>query len=288
MNLSNLVQRWQLIQAINADPALTASAKIVAVSLMGFVNSKTGECFPSFEKIAARCHVSKRTVATATYDLERRKWVKIVRDEGGDRESNRYFFAFDRIRVNVQEACDEGMAAEFHSENFSPCLEGHGAKSALSMVQNSSVHGAKSAPKLEEDNSFKGTQEPPSPNVDGALPEIPVFDFDAWFEQEWWRQYPRKVEKIEAKKLTRAIIEGRRRDGLKATPQELLAGVIRYAAVMTGKDPRYVKHPTTWLNKGCWTDEHPEPGGFGGRASASTNAVWSAIDAMPARNRRAG
>jgi hypothetical protein len=82
--------------------------------------------------------------------------------------------------------------------------------------------------------------------------------------------------------------QGRRRDGLKATPQELLAGVIRYAAVMTGKDPRYVKHPTTWLNKGCWTDEHAEPGGFGGRASASTNAVWSAIDAMPARNRRAG
>jgi hypothetical protein len=67
-------------------------------------------------------------------------------------------------------------------------------------------------------------------------------------------RYPRKVEKIEAKKLTRAIIEGRRRDGFKATPQELLAGVIRYAAVMTGKDPR----------------------------------VWSAIDAMPARNRRAG
>ena len=147
------------VQAINADPALTASAKIVAVSLMGFVNSKTGECFPSFEKIAASCHVSKRTVATATYDLERRKWVKIVRDEGGARESNRYFFAFDRIRVNVQEACDEGMAAEFHGEKFSPCLEGHGAKSALSMVQNSSGHGAKSAPKLEEDNSVLRTEE---------------------------------------------------------------------------------------------------------------------------------
>ena len=55
----------------------------------------------TFEKIAACCHVSKRTVATATYDLERRKWVKIVRDEGGDRESNRYFFAFDRIRVHI-------------------------------------------------------------------------------------------------------------------------------------------------------------------------------------------
>jgi hypothetical protein len=118
------------------------------------------------------------------------------------------------------------------------------------MVKNSSVHGAKTAPKLEEDNSFKGTQEPPSPNVDGALPEIPVFDFDAWFEQEWWRQYPRKVEKIEAKKLTRAIIEGRRRDGLKATPQELLAGVMRYAAAMTGKRAAVYQAPDDVAQQG--------------------------------------
>jgi hypothetical protein len=178
-------------------------------------------------------------------------------------------------------------SAEIHGIKIKPCSDIHGVKSEPGIVSNFSDHGLKTTPKLEEDNSFKGTQEPPSPNVDGALPEIPVFDFEAWFEQEWWPQYPLKVEKIAAKKLARAIIAGRRRDGLKATPQELLAGVIRYAAAMTGKELRYVKHPTTWLNKGCWTDEHAEPGGFG-RASAGTNAVWSAIDGMPARNRRVG
>ena len=89
-------------------------------------------------------------------------------------------------------------------------------------------------------------------------------------------------------RLARAIIDGRRSDGLKATPQELLAGVIRYAAAMTGKELRYIKYPTRWLDRGCWTDEHAERAGFGGRASTSTEAVWSAINTMPARNRRAG
>lgn len=141
-------------------------------------------------------------------------------------------------------------------------------------------------PELEEDNSIKETQE--SLFGEEGLQEGKPFDLEAWFEQQWWPQYPLKVEKIAAKKLIRAIIEGRCRDGLKATPQELLAGVMRYAAAMTGKERRYIKHPTTWLNKGCWTDEHAEPAGFDGRAAARTEAVWSAINTMPARNRRAG
>jgi hypothetical protein len=64
-NPSTLAERMDLIQAINADPELSASAVAAAVALMSFVNSKTGECFPPFEGIMARCHVSKRTVAVA-------------------------------------------------------------------------------------------------------------------------------------------------------------------------------------------------------------------------------
>src|SRR5208337_4075576 len=138
-----------------------------------------------------------------------------------------------------------------------PCSDVHGVKSEPSTVSNFSVHGLKMTPELEEDNSIKETQE--SLFGEEGLQEGKPFDLEAWFEQQWWPQYPLKVEKIAAKKLIRAIIEGRCRDGLKATPQELLAGVMRYAAAMTGKERRYIKHPTTWLNKGCWTDEHAEP-----------------------------
>ena len=76
-------------------------------------------------------------------------------------------------------------------------------------------------------------------------------------------------------------------DGLKATSDELLAGRMRYAAAMAGNELRYIKHPTTWLSKGCWADEHGGCGGLDGRRpSASTEAVWAAGAAMAARSRR--
>jgi Helix-turn-helix domain len=293
MNPSTLLERWLLIQALNADPKLSASAKSVALALMGFVNSKTGECFPPFEKIAARCHVSKRTVARATRELERRGWVRIKRDEGGDRKPNRYHFAFDRIRGSSEafkpsEApAESGGESTVHGENLSPCSEVPGAKSAPSMVPKPTVHGAKLAPELEleEGNSIKRAQD--SLFDADQLPDSP-FDFESWWKQKFWPQYPLQVDEIAAKELCRATIEGRRGDGLKATPDELVAGELRFAAAMTGRDQRYIMHPTTWLEKGRWNDKYGERAGFGGRrASASTEAVWRAGAAMAAGNKKA-
>ncbi|OKO71893.1 hypothetical protein AC630_31760 [Bradyrhizobium sp. AS23.2] len=38
----------------------------------------------------------------------------------------------------------------------------------------------------------------------------------------------------------------------------MLNGAMRYAAERTGQDPKFTKHPATWLNGECWKDE-PEP-----------------------------
>jgi hypothetical protein len=286
MNPSSLVERWQLIQAINADPELSASAKTVAVALLGFVNSRSGECYPALEKIMAHSQVSKATAVRATKALESQGWVRIERDAGGDRESNRYYFAFNRIRGGSAQTTASGSgeapgADEVHGIKIKPCDGIHGVKSEPSMASNFPIHGVKSEPELGEDNSFTRTQE--SLFGEGGLPEAPAFDFEAWFEQEWWPQYPLKVEKVAAKKAAKAIIEGRRSDGLQATPNELLAGVMRYAAAMTGKSPKYIKYPGGWLNSGRWTDEHAD---LGGRRAASEE-VWRAGEEMMAPNKRA-
>jgi hypothetical protein len=285
MNPSSLLERWQLAQAINADPELNGSAIKVAVALMGFVNSRTGECFPSLTKIVAACGLKRSTVVLATQALESRGWVRIERYGTGDRDSNRYHFRFDRLRdggcaanASPAEVCE----SEVGSPKIGPSPDVDGPKSGPEVVRFSAGDSPKIGPELEEDNSLKRTQDSPSLFGEGGLPEIPSFDFEAFFEQQFWPQYPLKVEKAGAKKLIKATIEGRRSDGLKATPEELLAGMMRYAAATTGKDPKYIKHPTTWLNKGCWTDEHPE------RASPGADAVWATIDAMARRNRRAG
>jgi hypothetical protein len=161
-NPSTVAERMDLLHAINADPELSGSAIAVSLALMSFVNSKTGECFPTFESIAERCRVSKRTVATAVQDLERRGWVVIERDYGGDREANRYHFAFDRIRkggLARSAGLDAPVSGKLHGENFAPCSEVHGAIFSSSMVQNPPIHGENFAPILQEDNSPDGTQD---------------------------------------------------------------------------------------------------------------------------------
>lgn len=83
---------------------------------------------------------------------------------------------------------------------------------------------------------------------------------------EFWRHYPRgrKTAKADARRKFIAIVTGKHRD-LAATPEQLIAGAMRYAAAMGDHHP-YVKMPSTWLNGGCWEDEDlappqlPQPG----------------------------
>jgi hypothetical protein len=66
---------------------------------------------------------------------------------------------------------------------------------------------------------------------------------------EFWRAYPRRVARdAAARAFERAIERG-------ADPAALIAGAQRYAAERAGQDPKYTKHPATWLNAGCWADE---------------------------------
>jgi hypothetical protein len=67
----------------------------------------------------------------------------------------------------------------------------------------------------------------------------------------FWAVYPRKESKQGAKDKFGKLRKG----GLDA--QVLVDGAKRYAdyCVQVGRDREKIKHPTTWLNQGCWDDE---------------------------------
>lgn len=65
---------------------------------------------------------------------------------------------------------------------------------------------------------------------------------------EFWKVFPRRTAKGQALKAYAAALR-------RAFPQEILAGAKRYAASRVGEDERFTKHPATWLNALCWTDE---------------------------------
>jgi hypothetical protein len=73
--------------------------------------------------------------------------------------------------------------------------------------------------------------------------------------EEWWRVYPRREARGHAEK---AYVAARKL----ASQEILLAGARRYA--LSQPDPKYQKHPATWLNGRCWLDEPPDKPNGGG------------------------
>lgn len=73
--------------------------------------------------------------------------------------------------------------------------------------------------------------------------------------EEFYRAYPRRAGKGAARKAYGKAIR-------QIGPAELLAATRRYAKAVVGVDPKFIPHPSTWLNGERWGDE---PGGSGER-----------------------
>ena len=74
--------------------------------------------------------------------------------------------------------------------------------------------------------------------------------------EAWYRLYPRKASRGAAEE---AFAQARENG---ASLELLMVAVERYASQVTGREPKFIKHPSTWLNQKCWLDE-PEPVGAG-------------------------
>ncbi|MBR0695137.1 helix-turn-helix domain-containing protein [Bradyrhizobium lablabi] len=70
---------------------------------------------------------------------------------------------------------------------------------------------------------------------------------------EFWAAYPLRKAKAAAE---RAFIAKIKRG---ADPNAMIAGAKRYANERAGQDPKFTKHPATWINGECWLDD-PSPG----------------------------
>lgn len=86
--------------------------------------------------------------------------------------------------------------------------------------------------------------------------------------ENFWRTYPRRIEKKSAFKAWKTALKSG------ATADEITAGAVRYAKYRAGEPERFTKHPSTWLNQGCWEDEYSTAGiGYGYNGGTSTGLV---------------
>ena len=68
--------------------------------------------------------------------------------------------------------------------------------------------------------------------------------------EEFWGLYPRRVSKGQAVKAWGAALK---LPGVDAAT--ILSGLTAQLPALAARDPRYVKHPSSWLNAQCWADE---------------------------------
>lgn len=86
--------------------------------------------------------------------------------------------------------------------------------------------------------------------------------------ENFWRTYPRRIEKKSAFKAWKTALKSG------ATADEITAGAARYAQYRAGEPERFTKHPSTWLNQGCWEDEYSTAGiGYGYNGGNGTGLV---------------
>lgn len=72
--------------------------------------------------------------------------------------------------------------------------------------------------------------------------------------EEFWKVYPRRIAKFAARKAWDKALKHNQE-------HEILEGAKRYAVEREDENPKFTKHPSTWLNGGCWMDD---PGANGG------------------------
>ena len=69
---------------------------------------------------------------------------------------------------------------------------------------------------------------------------------------EFYSIYPRKKEPKEARKAYLKAVKGG------ALEHDIIEGARRYRQSCVGEEPKFIKYPATWLNRGCWDDEPDE------------------------------
>lgn len=85
---------------------------------------------------------------------------------------------------------------------------------------------------------------------------------------EFWKVYPRKVAKEAARRMYCRALKI-------VDPETILRGATRYADERSREDPKFTKHPATWLNAGCWDDETTPQGVY-----RNGNSVLGAFDRL--------
>lgn len=87
----------------------------------------------------------------------------------------------------------------------------------------------------------------------------PTNDWPKNYRDLFWATYPRRCGKAAAMRKLDALAKSG-----KLPWKTLFDGIGAYVKYVAGTEEQFIKHPATWLNQGCWDDEHKPKGSYNG------------------------
>ena len=204
---------------------LKPATKIVLYWLADHHNGETGKCFPSINRLAELCEMSRRSVEEHLSTLEKLGLIERenrFRDTGG-KTANSYTM---RLYETLSDTSD--------TQN-------------LRMVCEKSAHGDTQNLRM---NNLVSNNQGNITNISSSNDDDETANL---FERAYWSKYPKKVGKKAALKSFKAVMKQVDRGNVHYG--EFKTGFEKYVSSMQGKDQQFIKHFATWLNGEHWTDE---------------------------------
>jgi hypothetical protein len=237
------------IDAVMADHRLDARAKVIAFCIVQHVNRNTGVAFVSDTTISDKTAIPSRWVQRARNALRTAGWISWKRTGTAN--------VYSTLAGPMTAVTDRQQTLKKARED----RRGDPPRVAHLDPPPVAVLADDDPPPLAHHDPPQMAEHDPPPVANIPLSLTPLvmtpkkslsMTSDSAFEK-FWRVFPRKVAKLKAEKVYASIIKSKR-----TSVDELLASAVRYAAERATEDPQFTKHPTTWLNGGCWADE-PKP-----------------------------
>lgn len=205
--------------------------KLVLMALADRRNKDTGQCNPSVARIAGDAAVSVRTARQCLRELEA---MGLVTAEVREHETSSYTLHRGR---HVEPPPPADRAASPGTKCRPPRQD---------VPTPPAPPAAKPVTK-----PVREPKDPPTPRKRG--------DGVAEAFAEFWALYPRKTAKLAAEKaFAKAAEDADRVIGMAGHAHMVTEGLrLQMAKFDLREDMRFVKHPATWLNAGCWLDAFP-------------------------------
>lgn len=256
---------------------LKPSSKVLALVLAARMNDRHDDwpgrpvCFPGLNTLKQDTDLKERMVRYAIDELVEAKVIRVYkeREQGSQWRHNVYEWTapmspnYKPDWMKRPDTQKNSVGARLTDEGWEYC-EKHQVGPNVAATEHPEFVLPAEKPDLIEDVTPTATtraeddgqlpieiEEPaPTPTPAPTAAEKPSKNPPDGFD-DWWKQYPKKVGKIDAQKAYRAAIK----QG--ATPQALLDGLERYNANWKAKNTelQYIPYPASWLRKGRWEDE---------------------------------